>query len=145
MFTKYFYLIRHGETILNKQRVRQDEKGKLSPKGVNEAKEVGRRLIKHHIQKMFISPFERTIETAKLINDSLNLKDSQQIITPLLAERRNPSNIVGLSYDDPIANSFINKMDKSIHDPNLRIYDEENFQDLKDRALKTQDFLISRG
>lgn len=145
MFIKYFYLIRHGETILNKERIRQGEKGKLSSKGVNGAIEVGKRLTGRHIQRMFISPYERTLETAKYINQSLQLKDSKQIITPLLAERRNPTNIIGLSYDDPIANSFISKMDNTIHDPNLRIYDEENFQDLKDRAIKTQKYLIKHG
>ncbi len=145
MFIKYFYLIRHGETILNKERVRQGDKGKLSSKGIAGAIEVGKRLIDRHIQKMFISPYERTLETAKLINQSLQIKETSQVITPLLAERKNPSNIIGLSYDDPIANSFISKMDNTIHDPNLRIYDEENFQDLKDRALKTQKFLIKNG
>lgn len=145
MFTKYFYLIRHGETILNQKRIRQDEKGSLSSKGSEEALGVGERLKNRHIQKMFISPYERAQETAKLINQSLNLKEKRQVTTSLLAERKNPSLIVGLSYDDPLANSFINKMDKSIHDPNLRIYDEENFQDLKERALVTQKFLIQNG
>ena len=66
MFTKYFYLIRHGETILNEQRIRQDEKGSLSEKGKLEVEELGKRLTKMKIQKMFVSPYERTVETAVL-------------------------------------------------------------------------------
>ena len=84
-----------------------------------------------HIEKIFISPYERTIETASIINKYLNITSENIVYTDLLAERRNPSNIVGLHYDDPVAKSFIDIMDKSIHDPNLRIYDEENFKILK--------------
>lgn len=145
MFVKYFYLVRHGETILNVQRRRQDEKGGLSEKGILEVEDLGKRMLHMKIQKIFVSPYERTLETATIVNKYLKITEKDYIITPLLAERRNPTIIVGKHYDDPIAKAFIDKMDKSIHDPNLRIYDEENFQDLKDRALRAQKFLIQNG
>jgi len=145
MFTKYFYLVRHGETILNSERKRQDEKGGLSERGIQEVEDLGNRLTYMHIQKMFVSPYERTLQTADIVNKYLKLKKKNIVVTPLIAERRNPSNIIGLSYDDPLAKSFIDIMDKSIHDPSLRISDEENFQDLKERALKTQQFLIKNS
>lgn len=145
MFKKYFYLVRHGETILNSQKKRQDEKGALSERGIQEVEDLGKRLSYMHIEKIFISPYERTIETASIINKYLNITSENIVYTDLLAERRNPSNIVGLHYDDPVAKSFIDIMDKSIHDPNLRIYDEENFQDLKDRAVKAEKYLIKNS
>ncbi len=145
MFKKYFYLVRHGETILNSQKRRQDDKGRLSERGMKEVEDLGNRLLNMHIEKMFVSPYERTMETAKIINKYLKLKENRIIITDLIAERKNPSNIIGLHYDDPIAKSFIDRMDKSIHDPNLRIADEENFQDLKERAIKAQKFLINNS
>lgn len=145
MFTKYYYLVRHGETILNSKKIRQDEKGELSKKGIKEVEDLGNRLLNMHIQKIFISPYERTVETAKIVNKYLKIKNKNIIYTDIIAERKNPSNIVGLHYDDPLAKSFIDIMDKSIHDPNLRISDEENFQDLKDRAIKAQKFLINNG
>lgn len=145
MFIKYFYLVRHGETILNKERRRQGEKGGLSPNGVSEVEELSKRLLNMKIDKMFVSPFERTRETADIINKHLELSDKKIVITDLLGERRNPSKIIGLHYDDRVAKNFIDIMDKSIHDPSLRIYDEENFQDLKDRAISAQKFLIKHG
>lgn len=145
MFTKYFYLVRHGETIFNNQKRRQDAKGGLSEKGIKEVEDLGNRLTKMHIEKMFVSPYERTIETAEIVNKYLKLKENRIVFTDLIAERKNPTNIIGLHYDDPIAKSFIDRMDKSIHNPNLRIADEENFQDLKERAIKAQKFLITKG
>lgn len=145
MFVKYYYLVRHGETIMNKDHKRQGEEGELSPFGIQEVEEVGKRFLNIKIDKMFVSPFERTIETSKIINSYLKLKDSKIIITPLIAERKNPTNIIGKSYDDPEAKSFIDKMDKSIHEPDLRISDEENFQDLKNRSLAAQKYLLRNG
>jgi broad specificity phosphatase PhoE len=145
MFTKYFYLVRHGETILNKEKIRQGEEGKLSPVGVEEVEELSKRLLNMQIDKMFVSPFERTRETAQIINNHLQLPERKVIFTSLLGERKNPTIIVGKHYDDPVAKAFIDKMDKTIHEPDLRIYDEENFIDLRDRALKAQKFLIKNG
>ena len=51
MFTKYFYLVRHGETILNSEKRRQDEKGGLSQKGIQEVEDLGNRLLNMKIQK----------------------------------------------------------------------------------------------
>lgn len=145
MFTKYYYLVRHGETILNSKKIRQDEKGGLSEKGFKEVEDLGNRLLNMHIQKIFISPYERTVQTANIVNKYLKIDNKNIIYTDIIAERKNPTNIVGLHYDEPLAKSFIGIMDKSIHDPNLRISDEENFQDLKDRAIKAQKFLIANG
>lgn len=145
MFVKYYYLVRHGETILNKEHKRQGEEGKLSDNGIQEVEDVAKRFLDIKINQMFVSPFERTRQTAEIINSYIKLKEDKIIITPLLAERRNPSIIVGKSYTDPVAKNFIDVMDKSIHDPNFRMYDEENFQDLKDRALEAQKYLIRNG
>lgn len=145
MFIKYFYLVRHGETILNKEKKRQGEKGGLSPNGINEVEELSKRLLNMKIDKMFVSPFERTRETADIINKHIELPENKIVITELLGERRNPTRIVGMHYDEPVAKNFIDIMDKSVHDPNLRLYDEENFQDLKDRAIRAQNFLIQNG
>ena len=145
MFTKYYYLVRHGETILNSQKIRQDEKGELSERGIQEVEDLGKRLLNMHIEKIFISPYERTIQTANIVNKYLKINNKNIIYTDLIAERKNPTNIVGLHYDHPLAKSFIDTMDKSIHHPDLRISDEENFQDLKNRAIKAQKYLIKNG
>ena len=138
MLDKNIYFVRHGETILNKEKIRQAESGGLSDLGKKQTTELAERLEKFHIKKIFCSPFQRTIETADIINQKLGLTIEY---SPLLAERHNPSSIVGKKYDDPKAIEAINAMDKSFHAPDYRYEDEENFEDLKARALKAKDFL----
>jgi broad specificity phosphatase PhoE len=137
--------VRHGETVMNKNQQRQGEEGRLSELGIKEVEELSKRLVNMHIKKMFISPFERTRETAEIINGFLNLEMKDITMTYLLAERKNPTCIIGKNYNDPMAKTFVDTMDKSVHDPNLRMYDEENFQDLKNRAIIAKDYLAKNG
>lgn len=138
MFDKNIYFVRHGETVLNAQKIRQAEGGGLSERGKIQTAELANRLANFNISKIFSSPFQRTIETTEVINKKLNLPVEY---VPLLAERHNPSSIVGKSYDDPKVVEAINAMDKSFHQPDFRYEDEENFEDLKARALKAKVFL----
>lgn len=135
---KLIYFVRHGETILNAAHIRQDDKGGLSDKGKQQARDTGERLKEMHIQKFFCSPFERAKETAEIIRTFVSRPIEY---TDLLAERRNPTEIVGKKYDDPEVVKIINLIDGGYHEDNLRYSDEENFQDLKDRAAKLLPFL----
>jgi broad specificity phosphatase PhoE len=148
MFKKYFYLVRHGETVLNAAKIRQGSEGRLSENGIRQVNEAAERFSKIKIEKCFVSPFERTRETFDIINQRLKIdikNENKVIFTPLLAERKNPTPIIGKSYDDPVTKNFIDIMDKSFHHPDLRIYDEENFADLRDRSIECQKFLIENG
>ncbi len=138
MLTRKIYFIRHGETILNAKKIRQGEDGGLSEKGHLQAFQTGQRLSYFNIKNIFCSPFQRAIETSEEVLKSLNVSIEY---TPLLSERKNPSKIIGLQYEDPITFEAINFMDKSFHSADARWDDEENFQDLKDRALKLKTFL----
>jgi broad specificity phosphatase PhoE len=138
MLEKKIYFIRHGETILNAKKIRQGEDGGLSKDGVLQAREVGEYLSSCDIKKIFCSPYQRAIETAQEVMKTVKAPIEYN---PLLSERRNPSKIVGLAFDDPLAKQAIAFMDKSFHDPDSRWDDEENFQDLKERAIKLRDFL----
>ena len=139
MLTRNIYFIRHGETILNAAHIRQSEGGALSSNGVSQAFSAGQRLKAFNIQKIFCSPFQRAVETCDEVNKSLSVQSVEYV--PLLGERKNPSEIVGLNYNDPLTVKAVNFMDKSYHEPDARWSDEENFQDLKDRAIKCLDFL----
>lgn len=138
MLSKKIYFIRHGETILNAKKIRQGENGGLSEKGKSQAYSAGERLSAYNISKIFCSPFQRAIETSIEVTKNVNAPIEY---TPLLGERRNPSKIIGKSYDDHITKEAIAFMDKSFHLEDARWEDEENFLDLKNRALKLRDFL----
>lgn len=138
MLEKNIYFIRHGETVQNAAHIRQDETGGLSETGRQQIQNLGQRLKGFNINKILSSPFERAVETTDIILQNI---DAPVEYVPLLGERHNPLSIVGKKYDDPKVVDAINSIDKSFHDPDYRYEDEENFQDLKARALKAKEFL----
>ena len=91
------FLIRHGESTQNAQTNfanLPDFKVSLTEKGQEEANECGKFLKafckKNNIDlndaKMYVSPFERTRQTAKLVNEHLNIGDVEE--DPILIERQ---------------------------------------------------------
>lgn len=136
--TKRFYIVRHGRTVLNAKRIRQGESGGLDAAGKHQAHRAGAYLRDKRIQKIVASPYERTRETATIIDTYLKVSVNY---SPLLAERRNPSEIIGKSADDPSVEAIVDQMDLSYHDDNYRYSDEENFADLKKRAARALSLL----
>ncbi|MBU6321664.1 MAG: histidine phosphatase family protein [Patescibacteria group bacterium] len=127
------YFVRHGETEANARRIRQAEAGPLSALGRAEVAAAAAHLARFPIQAMVASPFERARETAAILNETLRVPLT---FSPLLAERRNPSVVVGRSEDDPAVKQIMDAIDRVYHDDDYRYADEENFLDLKDRAKK---------
>lgn len=87
------FLIRHGESMQNTKENYKiglpDHKVYLTEKGKQQAKEAGlflKEYIKEHNiildnATLWISPYERTRETAKIINEHLNIKNIKEDIT----------------------------------------------------------------
>lgn len=143
MSTKLIYFVRHGETELNAQNIRQGAEGGLTELGRAQALETAKRFPKHkgHPQVIIASPFERTRETAEIIAKELNMPIEY---SDLLVERRNPSEIIGQWGEDAKVKRIVDQMDKSFHADDLRISDEENFVDLKERAKKLLEYIKTR-
>ncbi len=138
MRPRRFYFVRHGETILNAAHIRQGDAGGLTPAGQTQANAAGRYLKNFRVRKLIVSPYERTRETAAIINKHLNVPIEY---SPLFAERRNPSEIIGKKAEDPEVAKIVDQIDRSYHDDTFRYSDEENFQDLKARAEKALAYL----
>ncbi|HUQ29938.1 MAG TPA: histidine phosphatase family protein [Candidatus Paceibacterota bacterium] len=136
--TKRFYIVRHGQTILNAKRIRQGSAGGLDEAGKHQAHAAGAYLRDARIEKIIASPFERTKETAAIIDTYLKVPVTY---SPLLGERRNPSEIIGKSAEDAKVEQIVDQIDLSYHDDNYRFSDEENFADLKRRAKRCLSFL----
>ena len=141
MRPRRFYLVRHGETILNVGHVRQGSAGGLSENGKRQAERVGRYLVRFPITRLIVSPYERAQETAAIINAYLKVP---VIYSALFIERRNPSEIIGKRDDDPEVVRIVDQMDRSYHDDTYRFSDEENFEDLRDRAKRALTYLSYR-
>ena len=138
---KQIYFVRHGESELNALNVRQGSKGHLSPKGREQAAFVAERFIQIPIDVIISSNFERAEETAGIIADKIR---APLVVSELLAERRNPHEIIGRPSDDPEVAAILDRIDRSFHTNELRYSDEENFDDLKDRARALLRFLENR-
>jgi len=135
MATKIIYFVRHGETENNAKGIRQDASGSLTEKGRAQALATAKRFPKEKGRPQIIiaSPYQRTKETAAIIAKELHLKVKY---SPLLTERRNPSEVVGHAGTEPEVRQIIDRIDNSYHADDLRFSDEENFTDLKNRAKK---------
>ena len=142
MRPRRFYFVRHGETVLNAQHIRQGAEGALSESGREQAETLGRYLKRFHIKCIISSPYERTKETAQIINTYLKVP---VIYSALLVERRNPKEIIGKHRDSPEVVRIIDQMDLAYHADDYRFSDEENFVDLKMRAHKCLDLLAHQG
>jgi broad specificity phosphatase PhoE len=143
MATKIIYFVRHGETVLNAQNIRQGAEGSLTEKGRAQALETAKRFPKQKGRPEIIiaSPFERTRETAEIIAKELGLKIKYSV---LLVERRNPSEVIGHWAGEPEVKHIIDRIDNSYHADDLRVSDEENFTDLKNRAKKLLTYIKRR-
>jgi probable phosphoglycerate mutase len=139
--TKRVFFVRHGRSILNEQHIRQSREGGLSEAGKAEAEIAGKFLAQVHIKKLYVSPYERTKETAQIINTHLHVPI---VYSELLIERRNPSEIIGKKADDPEVKKIVDHIDLSYHDDSYRYSDEENFMDMKQRAKKCLRYLETR-
>ncbi len=137
-----FYFIRHGETLLNAEHIRQGEDGALSEKGREQAEKVGNYLKLFPIRRIITSTYPRARETAEILNKNLK---AHVLSSALLAERKNPSEIIGKHTDDPEVVKIVDQMDLGYHEDEFRFSDEENFVDLKKRARKCLNLLASQG
>ncbi len=136
--TKQFFFIRHGSTVLNEMHIKQGIEGRLSEKGIAQTKQMGKYLANFRIKKILASPFKRTSETAEIIQKYLKVPIEY---SPLLQERRNPSEILGKEKYDSEVKKVVGAIELSYHNDGFRYSDEENFNDLKERSKKCLNFL----
>ncbi|MDB5244406.1 MAG: hypothetical protein JWN18_276 [Parcubacteria group bacterium] len=137
-----FYFIRHGETLLNAQHIKQGAEGALSPLGREQAKQVGMYLKHRFIEAIISSPYPRAQETSHIIQGRIS---APIFVSPLLAERRNPTELIGKSTKSPEVEAIVDKIELAYHDDDYRYSDEENFADLKTRAKKCLALLARQG
>lgn len=140
--TRRFYFVRHGETLLNEQHIRQGVEGSLSEKGKKQAAQIGAYLAPHSIDLIISSSYDRARETAEIIKTFVH---ARVVTSPLLVERKSPSEIVGKPSHDPEVHRITDTIDLAYHDDDYRFSDEENFVELHARATKCLALLARQG
>jgi broad specificity phosphatase PhoE len=126
------YLVRHGESEANAQQVKQGTGGNLSTQGKQQAKFLAERLSRISLENIISSPVLRTKQTADIINKKLNLPLTY---SPLFVERKTPTELIGKPLQSPEVTNAMQKMYDNYSDNEWHYSDEENFSDLKTRAM----------
>lgn len=136
---KTVYFLRHGESSANATRVRLGEATPLTERGRRQARKAGRRLDALTIERVIISPFVRTRETFAEIERHFGGTPVEY--SPLVVERRNPSVMLGRKIEDAEMEAIWKEIGTHYHIPGWRHSDEENFEDLRERAKATLEYL----
>lgn len=139
--TKRVYLVRHGETDLNKNKVYQNPETPLSEHGQKQAEFLARRLKTVPADCIISSTFLRARETANAIRAETG---HDILFSDLFRELQRPSIVIGRSKSDPDVRKVADELVAHETDPTYRHSDEETLFDLAVRARKAMQFLEER-
>lgn len=132
------YFVRHGEGEHNVKELYSDPNFSLTKKGEEQAKFAADRIKTLPIELIISSTFKRTRQTTDIINKQINKK---VIYSDLATEIKRPSEIAGKFQKDPEIIKIKKEMDEHFHLPNWHYSDEENFYDVRQRALDFMEYL----
>jgi broad specificity phosphatase PhoE len=138
---KKIYFVRHGESEGNSGPIRQVTTTVLTQKGIEQADFVAERASKISVDFLISSTMTRAMQTAQIVSEKISKPID---FSDLFVERRRPSEVLGKLKDDP--QSLIAEEEIKLHftEPGWRFSDEENFDDLKARALEALAYLAAR-
>lgn len=138
---KKVYFVRHGESEGNVGPIRQTLATPLTQKGKSQAQAVAIRCTSFPIDTIISSSMNRAKETAHIILDKVNKPIEY---SDLFVERRRSSEVLGKPKNDPIALKIENEIETNFRKSGWRYSDEENFDDLKNRALDALQHLAEK-
>lgn len=130
--SKHVYFFRHGESVANATKVRQGPETPLTDKGQVQASKLGERLVSINLERILSSSFLRARKTAEIV--TVHTLHENIDLSPLYAERRNPSIMVGAADEDEAQRQIWEQIGANYGNPGWRHSDEENFEDLIFRA-----------
>lgn len=125
------YLVRHGESVGNVQRIHQNEVTPLSANGMRQVQELAKRFDTIDIDVCICSPYLRTRQTAAAI---LDRKDIEVEYDNRIVETKRPTEIEGKSTRDPDVVRIKREIVKNADNPDWRYSDEEKTSELLDRV-----------
>lgn len=138
---KTVYFIRHGESETNTGGIRRGDETPLTEKGRKQADVIALRASKLPIDVLISSTMERAKDTAK----SIAKKTGKSVeYSKLFVERVWPSWFTGRLRDDPEVAAAQKEMIRNFTDQNFKLADEENFEDMKKRAISALEYLKER-
>lgn len=131
---KKIYLVRHGRTGGNEKGLWQTFDQPLSDHGRDQARKVSSRFKNIKIDSIIASNMDRAFETAQIINTEIGL---DVIPTKFLHEIHRPSAVRGKSKTDEETIKIMEEVENNWGNNGWKHSDEENFYDLRDRAVES--------
>ena len=138
---KIVYFVRHGSTEGNEKRAYQYLHTPLSELGRRQAACVARRFERIPIDIVITSDMERAAETGRCIAERNRFPI---VFDPLFQEILCPAIVRGKGRDAPEVLEIMRFLAENWTNARVKHSDEENFFDLKKRALKALDHLTER-
>ena len=138
---KTVYVVRHGSTEGNEQGAYQHVHTPLSELGRRQAACVARRFERIPVEIVITSDMARAVETGRCIAARNSLP---MVCDPLFQEILRPTIVRGHRRDAPEALKMRRFLAENWTNAGVKHSDEENFFDLKQRALKALDHLVAR-
>ena len=138
---KTVYFVRHGSTEGNEQRAYQHLQTPLSELGRRQVEVVARRFERIPVDIVITSDMERAAETARCIAERNKFPI---VFDPLFQEILRPAIVRGKGRDAPEVQEIMRFLAENWTNARVKHSDEENFFDLKKRALKALDHLAER-
>lgn len=134
------YLVRHGESLANKEEFHHTPETPLSEDGIKQAEVVAERLKNIEIDFIYSSPQERAKQTAEIISKQKNLPIE---FWDSLKEIKVPSEVWGKSINDPEIKKIGHTYDLKFLE-NERYTDDETFEELSDRGQDVLNHLFEK-
>jgi broad specificity phosphatase PhoE len=141
IFVKTVYFVRHGESEGNIGNVHQSGTSPLTQKGHEQAAFISDRVAKLGGQALIVSTMTRTRQTAEYISKKTGIISE---FSDLFIEYMPPSELLDTPRYTPHAQNISRQRRENFENSEWHYSDEENFHDLKARALKALELLAQR-
>ncbi len=136
------YFVRHGQTEFNANDQYQPLDSSLSAKGRQQAQFVAKRLTDIQIDIILSSNLRRAVQTAEIINEELQ---KEHIQLQELREAKRPSTFIGKNKTDHFVIDVLSHIEDRAEDPLWHYSDEENFSEVKSRAIGALHMIADRN
>jgi len=136
------YIIRHGSTEQLENNQRQTLESKLSEQGLDQIRQIGKKLMDLEIDYFFCSPLKRTVESANIISKLIKIKAQKN---NLLREVDHPNELYGANFSDQIVKKYDQQKLKWLTDLDWKFMNKgESLRDVINRTIDFKNEMISK-
>lgn len=138
---KTIYFVRHGESTSNIGQGPYDPDSSLTEEGRKQADVIAERCSHLRFETVLCSTLRRARETTEAIT---RVVGTPVEYSDLFVEKRRPSAMSGMDKTSDEWSAMLDEVTRNFSNPGYRHSDEDNFEDLRERAGRALDMLAAR-